>query len=213
MIWRQNLWLSNYINTFVLISEPLHHFPPAKHLRLNCFSIITLFCCYSQNCQCSWSPCVFSISCYDSHQRLNEVWTKELWERFTKPISRRSDFAERKCKEEIFNATKAPENEMFGRLTFDEGGRHRVYPLLQKKIKTEHCFVFMHNKLLCARFFLGGQTVVVSLCIITDHLQFSSSANNDAIFSIKFLHKGRNSLPFSDLKALLSNCALFKQHS
>lgn len=50
-----------------------------------------------------------------------------------------------------------PENEMFQQLTFDEGGRHWVYSLELKKIKTKRsCFVFMHNKLPFVSILLWG---------------------------------------------------------
>ena len=50
-----------------------------------------------------------------------------------------------------------PEYEMFQQLTFDEGGRHWVYSLELKKIKTKRsCFVFMHNKLPFVSILLWG---------------------------------------------------------
>lgn len=114
-----------------------------------------------------FSACVVTFC-----RKFNEVWTKESWEDFRETILKRSNFDSAKKKSEFFEMQWKQKWDV-KQLTVDEGGRHCV--CLLKKIKSQHCFVFMHNKLLSLNF---RRTNSCCFCHqITDHLHLQQWCN------------------------------------
>lgn len=160
---------------------------------------------------CSTSSLIFlkmPVLVVTVSKRINEVWTKELWELFTKPISRRSDFGWRKetqkeiCIEQKHQKMRCLSNWHSMKVVALES-------IELRKIKTKYCFVFMHNKALCGNSSLRDKQLLfllqsLTICTYRSRQQWCN------IFR-KSSHKGRPKKGKSALsRALLSNCAFLK---